>query len=68
MPEITYAHFAQVHRDRLDQVGRDRLSRQLLAQARARRRLARAERQAQRARLILTAPAPSAARMVQRPV
>ena len=50
-----YAFHEQVHHDRLDDAGRSAMTRQLVAQRRARRRLARAERAALRARLVLAA-------------
>ncbi len=68
MSETIYAHHLQVHSDRLVQVSQDRPRRQLLAQARARRQLARAERQAARARLVLAATDQSYARRATRPL
>ena len=48
-----YAFHEQVHHDRLADAVRSATTRQLVAQRRARRRLARAEKAALRARLIL---------------
>ena len=50
-----YAFHEQVHQDRLDAASRTATTRRLVAQRRARRRLARAEKAALQARLVLSA-------------